>query len=205
MTAPPVYLVGEDDLCAALARALVVQSGKPTRIEQCDVAGGFGPFRARIPGMNTVAQRVTPVSMVADADQSPCPVTQLKEWLPKRPSDRLALRLAVREAEAWAMADHEGFAEFAQLSSAKLPPAPERLPNAKQVLLKLIERCKRRELRGEMLPGKHDRSLVGLGYNIHLKVFVSNYWQAERAALRAPSLARAIPRIAALLEHGGPV
>lgn len=205
MTAPPVYLVGEDDLCAALARSLVVQSGKPARIEQCEVAGGFGPFQARVEVMNKVAQRVMPVLMIADADQAACPVTQVKEWLPQRHSDRLALRLAVREAEAWALADHEGFAEFAQLSAAKLPPAPETLQNPKQVLLKLIERCKRRELREEMLPGKRDRSPVGLGYNIHLKDFVSHYWQAERAALRAPSLARAIPRIAALLERGGPV
>lgn len=203
MTAPPVYLVGEDDLCAALALALVAQSGRAARIEQCDVAGGFGPFRARIEVMNNIAQRVMPVLMIADADQAACPVTQVKEWLPQRHSDRLALRLAVREAEAWAMADHEGFAAFAQLSPAKLPPTPETLPNPKQALLKLIEHCRRRELRDEMLPGKRDRSPVGLGYNIHLKDYVSHYWRAERAAARAPSLARAIPRIAALLDQGG--
>jgi len=203
MTKLSVFLVGEDELCAALASALIAQSGRAARIEQCEVAHGFGPFRARIETMNNVAMRVMPVLMVADADQAPCPVTQVKEWLPRGHSDRLALRLAVREAEAWAMADHEGFAEFAQLSPARLPPTPETLPNPKQVLLKLIARCKRRELREEMLPGKRDRSPVGLGYNIHLKDFVSHYWCAERAAARAPSLARAIPRVAALLDWGG--
>lgn len=200
MSALPIYLVGEDDLCAALAQALVAQSGKAARIEHCAVTDGFGPFRARVEAMNNVAQRVMPVLMVADADQAPCPVTQLKAWLPHNPSNRLALRLAVREAEAWAMADHEGFAEFARLSPAQLPPEPESLSNPKQVLLKLIARCKRRDLRDEMLPGKRDRSPVGLGYNIHLKDFVSHYWLAERAASRAPSLARAMPRIVALLD-----
>lgn len=200
MTTPAVFLVGEDALCCALGRALIAQAGLPAHIEQNQIAGGAGPFRDKIEKMNTVAARVMPVLMIADADQAPCAVSQRNTWLPKHASNRLVLRLAVREAEAWVLADHEGFAEFAKISISKLPPEPETILDPKQAMLNLIKRCKRRDLREEMLPGKYDRSPVGLGYNVHLSEFVRRYWRVERALLRAPSLARAIPRIAALLQ-----
>lgn len=199
MTEPQIFLVGEDELCAGLAHALVLQSGAKARVENYKVAGGYGPFRNDIEKMNRVAEKVMPVLMLADADQAPCPVTQRNALLPKHPSNRLALRLAVREAEAWVLADHEGFAEFAQVSRTRLPALPEQLNDPKSQLLSIIAKCKRRDLRTEMLPGKYDQSPVGLGYNVHLRDFVSNYWDSARAALRAPSLARALPRVAALL------
>lgn len=200
MIAPAVFLMGEDALCCALASALIAQSGLPACIEQCRPAGGAAPFREKIKQMNDVAANVMPVLMLADADQAPCAVTQRKAWLPKYPSPRLALRLAVREAEAWALADHEGFAAFAQIAINKLPAEPEAIFDPKRKMLELIKSCKRRDLKEEMLPAKGDRSPMGLGYNVHLSDYVKNYWRADRAAPRAPSLARAIPRIAALLR-----
>lgn len=197
---PAVYLVGEDALCCALGSALIEQSGLPARIEYRWIAEGAGPFRDKIEKMNNVATNVMSVLMIADADQAPCAVIQRNTWLPKHACDRLVLRLAVREAEAWALADHEGFAAFANISINKLPPEPETIGDPKQAMLNLIKGCKRRDLREEMLPGKYDRSPVGLGYNVHLSDFVNRFWRVERAVLRAPSLARAVPRIAALLR-----
>lgn len=200
MKSPAIYLIGEDALCCALGSALIMQSGLPAHIEYRQIAGGAGPFCDKIEKMNNVAINVMSVLMIADADQAPCAVTQRNAWLPKHASNRLVLRLAVREAEAWALADHEGFAEFANISINKLPPEPETILDPKQAMLNLIKNCKRRDLREEMLPEKHARSPVGLGYNVHLSDFVSRYWRVERALLRAPSLARAVPRIATLLQ-----
>lgn len=194
-----VYIVGEDQLCCALGSALVFQSGMPARIECSQVMGGFGPFRAKIDAMNTVADRVMPVLMVADADQFSCVVEQRNSWMPKHAASRLSLRLVVREAEAWILADREGFCEFAQISVDLMPHSPEEIDSPKEHLLHLIKKSKRRQLRDEMLPARNSRSRMGLGYNLHMSEFVSEYWNAQRAAERSPSLARSIPRVAALL------
>lgn len=200
MTGMAVALVGEDQLCLELGVALILQSGHPAKIEFQQVAGGAAKLREKIGKMSDVADNVMPVLMVADADQAPCAVTQRNLWLPAHASHRLALRLAVREAEAWVLADHEGFSTFAQVAQAKLPPTPEDVHDPKLALLNLIRNSKRRDLREEMLPGKRSVSPVGLGYNTHLKDFVRSYWRADRAMQRAPSLAKAIPRVAELLR-----
>lgn len=200
MTGVLVALVGEDELCTALGAALIEQSGQHTAIQLRQVAGGAARLREKIDKMNNVAENVMPVLMVADADQAPCPVTQRNSWLPAHAHPRLALRLAVREAEAWVLADHEGFSTFAQISPAKLPDAPEEIFDPKQALLSLIRFSKRRDLRDEMLPSKHSASPIGLGYNTHLKEYVRRFWRADRALHRAPSLARAIPRVVNLLR-----
>lgn len=200
MTGTAVFLVGEDKLCCSLGGALIAQSGIPARIEQSLIAGGASAFRGKIEQMNTVAAKIMPVLMIADADQAPCPVIQRNAWFPRHASSRFVLRLAVREAEAWVLADRAGFAEFANISIDKLPPNPESILDPKQVVLNLIKGCKRRDLRDEMLPGKSDRSPVGLGYNVHLADFVGHYWRVERAVSCAPSLARAVSRIAAMLQ-----
>lgn len=195
----PVFIVGEDQLCTELAQALVIQSGKDVHIQNLLVANGCGPFKGMIEKMNSVAWNVMPVLMLADADQATCVVTQRNQWIPTNPAPKFSLRLAVREAETWILADHEGLSEFANFSVALMDRSPDQLNDPKQELLRSIRRSKRRDLRDEMLPKKGAKNLVGLGYNLHLTRFVREFWNAERAAQRSPSLARSIPRVAALL------
>lgn len=196
----PLFLVGEDALCCALGSALLLQAGLQASDVTQAIKGGAGPFRAHIPRMNQIAARL-PVLMIADGDQAACVVTQINAWLPRPKNPMLVLRLAVREAEAWALADSEGFSAFTELSPARLPRAPDDLDDAKQALLNLVSRSRRRVLRQEMLPSRHSRSKIGLGYNQHMQEFISQYWNPDRAAQRSPSLARAIPRIRGLLEQ----
>jgi hypothetical protein len=195
----PVFIVGEDQLCAELAQAIVLQSGKAVEIQSALVANGCAPFKTMIEKMNNIARNVMPVFMLADADQAPCVVTQRNQWMPTNPAQNFSLRLAVREAEAWILADHEGLSEFASFSAALMDRAPDELNDPKQELLRLIRRSKRRDLREEMLPKKGAKNLVGLGYNLHLTRFVREHWSADRASQRSPSLARSIPRVLALL------
>ncbi len=193
-----IVIVGEDQLCCVLAEKLVLFLNRDTTIHTT-VANGCGPFKAMIEKFNSVAKSVTPVFMLADADQAPCVVTQVRAWMPSHPSSRFTLRLAVREAEAWVLADHEGWSSFAQSSQALMRRDPDSITDPKQELLRLIRKSKRRDLRIEMLPGKGSSNQVGLGYNIHLTEFVRDHWSAERASERSPSLLRAIPKIANLL------
>lgn len=194
-----IFIVGEDQLCCALAEAIILQAKKEAVIQQTIIANGCAPFKAMIEKMNNIAKNVMPVLMLADADQAPCVVTQRNAWIPAHPAPRFSLRLIVREAEAWILADHEGLSKFALLSPALMQRLPDEIDDPKQELLRLIRRSKRRDLKDEMLPRKASTSPVGLGYNIHLTQFVREYWSAERAMERSPSLARSIPRIVNLL------
>lgn len=199
----PVYTVGEDEVCCSLARALIAQSEVQGIAKYSNIAGGFGAFVSDVERMNRVAANSMPVLMLADADQDPCVVNQVRNWMPRHPAPAFSMRLAVREAESWILADREGFSQFLEVSPDVLPPAPDTLDDPKQALLAIVRRSRKRILREEMLPARRSSAPVGLGYNIHLTDFISNHWSATRAMERSPSLARAIPRIADLLRQGG--
>ncbi|MEA5672531.1 DUF4276 family protein [Pseudomonas sp. MH2] len=188
---PVFLLVGEDQLCCELGRAILQQVCPGSSISSEIVTGGFGKLKEKIPSLNKLAPHM-PVLMIADGDQNPCVVAQRNSWLPDDPHENLLLRLAVREAEAWVLADHAAWSEFAEVSAAKIPPSPDELQDPKQSLLGLVTKCKKRILREEMLPSKSSSAKIGLGYNIHMATFVRTAWSALRAAERSSSLRRAI-------------
>lgn len=192
-------IFGEDALCCVLGNALFRQLGQSARV--LPPASGAGPFKAGIPRMNDVAKSGFIVLMLADADQAACAPVQLKSWAPRGVHQNLLLRLAVRESESWVLADRMAFAEFVQVSAAVMPQAPDQLPDPKQVLLNLVRRGKRRDLRDDMLPAKGSRSKIGLGYNAQLQRFVNEHWQSDRAMEHSPSLAKAVVRIRIAIEQ----
>lgn len=198
---PMLAIVGEDDVCVSLAFNLARHANQDVDIQIVKCAGGYGPFVAEVAAMNNVARSVMPVLMLADADQDTCVVRQLR-GIAANIAANLSLRLAVREAEAWLLADAQGLSQFAEVSPTVIPRDPESLRDPKQELLNVVRRSKRRVLRDEMLPVKGASSPVGFGYNLHLKGFISDYWCPMRASERAPSLARALPRIQHLLRDG---
>ncbi|MCL4556765.1 MAG: DUF4276 family protein [Gammaproteobacteria bacterium] len=190
-----VIIVGEDKLCCALASKLIKEHNEKLRIYQEIVCNGFGDFKSRVSRMNQAAATVMPVIMLADADQRECVVEQLNDWLPKMPAKDFYLRLAVREVEAWLLADSEGFANFLAISPDLVAPQPEVLSDPKNHLLQLVRKSKNRELKDGMLPKKGISTPIGLEYNAILSRFVEQDWSACRAQLRAPSLSRAVNRL----------
>jgi len=188
---PIFLLMGEDQLCCELGKAILSQVCPGSSISSEISTGGFGKFKARIQSLNTLAQHM-PVLMIADGDQDQCVVAQRNSWMPADAHQDLLLRLAVRETEAWLLADHIALSEFAEIRVDRIPGAPDELQDPKQSLLSLIAGSKKRVLREEMLPGRTSSAKVGLGYNIHLASFVRTCWSADRAAQRSPSLQRAL-------------
>lgn len=191
------FVVGEDQACCSLAKALITQLGG--HVCQESIEHGFGRFVQKIPKMNAVALNVMPVLMLADGDQNPCVVAQRDAWMPPHPAARFCLRLAVREAESWVLSDRVGLSQFADVAGAVIPVNPDDLPDPKQSLLSVVRRSRKKILREEMLPGRRSDAPIGLGYNIHLKEFIETVWSAERAAQNSPSLSRALARVAALV------
>ena len=107
----------------------------------------------------------------------------------------MLFRVAVREVEAWLLADREAFAAFVGAPLNKLPLNPDSLDDPKQTLLGFVRRYGRREIKADILPKPGSRSKIGLGYNQRLRRFVAELWEPERATACSDSLARAFARL----------
>ena len=140
-----------------------------------------------------------PVLVITDLDTNTCPSALRKIWLQRLPHPPgLLLRVAVREIEAWLLADHDAVvALLGKQAERRLPDDPDKIPEPKDLLLELARRAPldvRLDLRAEA--GAIARQ--GLGYNHRLRDLVSSLWRPDRAAERSPSLRRAIARIGEL-------
>lgn len=190
-------MVGEDALCCALGERLVQTCLPQWRLALQPIdTKGVTKLQAALPRYEQQAKNVQPVLCVADTDGK-CPVELLEQWLPNRASQRLLLRLAVTEAESWAMADAMGFAESFAVPLNKIPRNTDEVRDAKGAVLALAKRSKKRVIRDEMV-SPFDVTKPGTGYNLHLCSFVRATWQATHAAQHSPSLQRAMTRLAAI-------
>lgn len=105
----------------------------------------------------------------------------------------------VPSIEAWLIADHKTFAARLGVSEGKLVDQPEALKDPKAEVLLLARQSSRNSVKTDLLPRKNSGLRVGPGYANFLIGFVESEWDPKRAAVRAPSLARALSRTAELL------
>lgn len=99
-------------------------------------------------------------------------------------------RVAVREIESWIIADHEAWAAFIGIPAVNFSMQPDQLDNPKQHLLNVIRRKGKKKIHREMLP--KGTAHIGPRYNEILCNLVTSSWEPERAAMRSPSLERAL-------------
>jgi len=105
----------------------------------------------------------------------------------------MRLRVAVREVEAWLLADRSRLAGFLSVSAGAIPASPEAEDDPKQTLVNLAARSRRRDIRIDMVPRPGSGKNVGPAYTARLIEFISagdNPWSPVDAALRADSLRR---------------
>ena len=191
-----ICLATEDALSEAIAEKLLNISGQPFQITQRLGNRGFGYLKKNLPKFNQQAKNVMPVLLLTDLDKTECVLEFIANWKQGAElSERLLFRVVVREIEAWLLADRETFANWLGITTSLIPDRPENLSDPKQHLLNIVKRSKQRTLREDLLPTKHSRSPVGLGYNTQLIHYVSEYWNPLVAAESAPSLARTLTRI----------
>jgi len=103
----PVNLAVEDALSEAVLRRLLDECGGPWAIGKIYTRGGVSYLLKMIAGFNNAARGV-PFVVLADLDQADCAPALVTEWLPHGAHDNLVLRFAVREVEAWVLADTKG-------------------------------------------------------------------------------------------------
>jgi hypothetical protein len=188
-----VVVATEDEPSEAVAVRLVGAAG-------CSVLnklrrGGFGYLKSNLRRFAELA-RTYPVVVLTDLDNRNCPVDLVAEWTQElRLPSNLHLRVAVREIEAWLLADREGFAAFLGVSERRIPYDVETVRDPKALVMQLAERA-RSDLRRDLLPPAGAIASQGLGYSSRLAEFAREHWNMEAARLRAPSLDRAMCRLA---------
>lgn len=189
-----LILVTEDELSMAVMQRLLSVSGRDFRIYAPIVTGGVDAIRLNVPVYRN-ACHVLPHVVLVDLDRTACAPTLVKTWgLDDRPGS-LLFRVVVRTVEAWLIADAVGLAEELLVAQVKVPAHPEDLEHPKRELVNLARRSRSRRLAAEIAPAPGSRANVGPKYNVRLCDFVLNRWDPSRAAVRAPSLARAMHRL----------
>jgi len=189
----PINIAVEDSLTESLTlKILRSASYAPKTIYN---RGGYGYLKRNINGFNNAAKGI-PFLVGTDLDQYECPPVLIEDWLrsPKHPN--LLIRVAVREAEAWVLADRDSFAQFLGIRAVLIPSDVEALPNPKETLITLARKSKRRNLRDDLCPRAGSTSRIGPNYNGQLARFVGEMWNPDAAKLNSDSLKRTIDRLA---------
>ena len=88
----------------------------------------------------------------------------------------LIFRVAVREVEAWLLADKVNLAGFLHVPERFFPGAPDEIADPKAALLNLARRSRLSDIKGSLLPKRGSTAHVGPGYNECLGGFVRNRW-----------------------------
>jgi hypothetical protein len=191
-----IHIATEDELSEAIAERLVTTFTNYNihlRLRQ----GGNGYLRSRLKSFFEIALN-SPVLLITDLDQVVCPTALLNTWgssvnMPM-PSNML-LRIAVREVEAWLLADH--VAASSLLRASMLTTNPDSLPNPKNELIRLANRADR-DVRNDLVMTRGAVASQGLGYNSRLIQFVNNDWCPVRACNNSESLRRCVERLKSL-------
>src|SRR5579871_4638914 len=112
---------------------------------------GKSHLDAQLPELNRTARTVRCL-VIRDLDRdATCPSQLVARLLPSL-SKNLIFRVAVREIEAWLMADRERFAAFFGIPQSRLSMDPDTLDNPKQLLASLAKSSRLRMIREEVPP-----------------------------------------------------
>jgi hypothetical protein len=184
-----VYLAAEDAPGLAIGRRLIANAA-PLTVGREENGRGYATLRAKAPNFQQMASFGYPVLMLTDLDRIHCAPELRRRWLSEEPHPNFLFRIAVREVEAWLLADRPGVAAFLKIDASHIPKNPDNLLDAKRQLLDLANRSPR-ILRNALRPRAGSRATIGPEYNELLTDFIAAKWSLDEAANASPSLQRA--------------
>lgn len=188
-----VNLVSEDDLSEYILIRLLKEFGSKYEVANSYGGRGFGYIKSNINGFNQ-ACIITPFLVLTDLDNNQCPLALRNSWFQSPPHPNMIFRIAVREVEAWLLADKDGFSRFVGVSKVNFPDSPEMEIDPKRTLINLTQRSRKRSIREDIVP-INQNARIGANYNGRLIDFVMNHWDISKALKRSESLKRAYNRL----------
>lgn len=196
--------VGEGLSDFDIAKRLILAAGGSlgTAYDRSSRGRGKDALDARLAGLNAGTRYGRPVLALRDLDHEECPVAVVSRLLPNR-AQTMLLRICVRSADAWLMADREAYARYCGISLRQVPVELETLIRPKEVIEGWIKAGAGRHLR-EFAEDQMRRvvpiySIIGRWQ----ANFARHGWEPRRAvdSGRAPSLARALTRLEELVGY----
>lgn len=189
----PIRLAVEDDLSEHLLRRTLGDRPIPYAVGGVFGGEGFGRLRRQAGAFNRSA-RISPFLLLTDLDRAACPPSLVREWLnaPKHPN--FVFRVAVREVEAWVLADAESLSALLGCRASRVVQEPESLQDPKAEMLKLASGSPKRLIREAMVIKDQDSGHLRQGpdYNGILCRFVREGWRPEEARRKCDSFRRLV-------------
>ncbi|MFH0867634.1 MAG: hypothetical protein V1904_15700 [Bacteroidota bacterium] len=190
MSLIPINLVFEDDI-SEFVMSKILDSTNKFLIRNTYPGHGFGYIKTNIIGFNE-ASKGCPFFVLTDLDNSVCPPVLIQEWFRKNKKNKnLIFRIALREVEAWLLADKIGFVRYTGVSRKRIPNNIENINEPKEELINIIRYCRKRKIREDIIP-KNEFASIGPNYNERLMEFVLNYWDINRACQNSKSLRKTL-------------
>jgi hypothetical protein len=174
-----IFIAAEDHLSRAVAKRLVLEFvGRQVDARELGMRyGGNAHIRRSMMNYVDLASRET-VVVLTDLDNIECAPSLRRTWFDEahigdNTPRRLVFCIAVREIEAWLLADRVGFAEFLGIDPNVIARDLEAgLRDPKRHLVQLVRRCKKKSIRDDIVPERRNNAKVGLGYNDRLICYV---------------------------------
>ncbi len=161
---------------------------------------GKAAIDASIGGYNNAA-RSTPWLVVRDQDSDALRPSELITRILPTPSRWMRFRIAVREMEAWLLADPETLSDYLQVSRVRVPAQPETLADPKGALVNMARHSRRAAIRADMVPEAGVSAVVGPGYVARVSEFAATRWRPEVARTNSRSLDRCMGRVTELAGY----
>lgn len=188
-----INLVYEDDLSEAVMSKLLNYSSEDFVIHNTYSGHGFGYLKSNIRGFNQASNFISHF-MLTDLDNFECPLELINEWIDFSMHPNFIFRIAVKEVEAWLLADIEGLSQFFRVSKVNFPKKPENEIDPKHILIELARRSRLRTIREDIVP-INEYAKIGPNYNARMTEFVNEYWNIESAIYRSRSLEKAFSKL----------
>jgi hypothetical protein len=164
--------------------------------------GGKPQLLKNLRGYNEAA-RHGPWIVLVDLDRDAgCAPPSCSEWLPTV-APQMCFRIAVREVEAWLLADREHLADFLRIPLSHIPLVPESIEDPKQAMVNMARKSRLRAIQKDMVPRAESGRQVGPAYPSRLIEFVENWqkgWRPDVAAGSSGSLSRCLQCLRRLAE-----
>jgi hypothetical protein len=188
-----VSLIVEDEIHhQALIR--ILKNALPNyEIDAVYGKGGNQDIRNKLFKFNKAAEFEFYIALT-DLDLEECPPKMLGKYFSFKMHPNLIFQIAVREAEAWLIADKINFARFLGVSASKISNDPETIIDPKKYIISLAKSSGKRTIREGLIP--FGKASVGKEYHSILTAFIANSWDIEAAKSRSPSLKRLVNRLA---------
>lgn len=195
----PVGLAAEGPTDIAALRKLLEMAGlQPGPVYMGDGTARRGKHNldARIGNYAKAARIGTPIAILRDLDDdAPCAGDLVRKLAREWPR-LLFFRIAIVELEAWLVAERDAFAKHIGVSAGHLPREPEKAGRIRPTILCAATHSKIRDVRDGFPPAEGSGLAFGPEYVPYLTRFIRDIWSPTRAAGNAPSLARALVRLA---------